>query len=136
MKIVLDTNVLLVSLSRKSPHNWIFQNLIDGQFRLCVTTDILLEYEEIIARHMGVSVAEDTLEVLLDVPTLIRIEKYYQWNLLPNDADDNKFVDCYLAAGADYLVTEDNDFNILTNVYFPKITCIKIDSFAELMNPG
>ncbi|MCB9352648.1 MAG: PIN domain-containing protein [Lewinellaceae bacterium] len=29
------------------------------------------------------------------------------------DADDNKFLDCAIAAGAEYLVTHDKDFNIL-----------------------
>ena len=65
MKVVLDTNVLLVSISRKSPFNWIFQKLIDGAFKLCVTTDILLEYEEIIAQHMGKQFARETSDILL-----------------------------------------------------------------------
>ena len=133
MKIVLDTNVLLVSISRKSPFNWIFQNLIDGAFSLCVTTDILLEYEELIAQHMGKSFAHETIDVLISLPNLKRIEKYFFWNLLPNDADDNKFVDCAIASGADYLVTEDKDFRVLESVDFPKVSCLSIDQFRTLL---
>ena len=31
------------------------------------------------------------------------IEKYYNWNLIKNDPDDNKFVDCAVAANAKYI---------------------------------
>lgn len=45
-KIVLDTNVFLVSISSKSKLHWIFNRLLNGEYILCVTTDILLEYSE------------------------------------------------------------------------------------------
>ena len=50
MKIVLDTNVLVNSFLRKSKNYWIWKALEAQQLTLCVTTDILLEYEEIITR--------------------------------------------------------------------------------------
>lgn len=51
MKIVLDTNVLINSFLRKSKNYWIWKALEAEQLTLCVTTDILLEYEEIIGRY-------------------------------------------------------------------------------------
>ena len=53
MNIVLDTNVLLVCISERSRLHWIFQALLNAEFTLCVTTDMLAEYAEIIAREMG-----------------------------------------------------------------------------------
>jgi len=35
------------------------------------------------------------------------------------DEDDNKFVDCAIAANAGYLITHDKDFNILKQTDFP-----------------
>ncbi len=52
-KVVLDTNVLLVSISERSRLHWIFRKLIEKEYILCVTTDILAEYAEIIEQHMG-----------------------------------------------------------------------------------
>ena len=46
MKVVLDTNVLLVSFSSKSNYRWVFDSFLQEQISLCVTTDILIEYEE------------------------------------------------------------------------------------------
>jgi rRNA-processing protein FCF1 len=57
LKIVLDTNVLLVSISLKSKYRPIFDAFLSEEYELCVTTDILMEYEEIISSHMGKKVA-------------------------------------------------------------------------------
>ena len=46
LKVVLDTNALLRSLSRRSPFSVILDRLYEGDFELWVTNDILLEYEE------------------------------------------------------------------------------------------
>lgn len=45
--------------------------------------------------------------------------------------DDNKFVDCAFAAGADYLVSEDNHFNILRTTPFPQLNHVTLDEFME-----
>ncbi|MDX1938974.1 MAG: putative toxin-antitoxin system toxin component, PIN family [Saprospiraceae bacterium] len=132
MKIVLDTNVILVSVSRKSPFHWVFQNLIDKNYSLCFTTDILLEYEEVIARHMDKEFAAEIIDLLLEIDNHIKIDKYFQWNLL-QDQDDDKFVDCAIASNADYLVTEDSDFRVLLNIPFPKVSIIGIEKFKSLL---
>jgi predicted nucleic acid-binding protein len=98
----------------------------------CVTTDILLEYEEIIARLMGPEFANEVLEILFDLDNLIRIERFFYWNLLEKDPDDNKFIDCAIAASADVLVSEDRVFRKLKQIKFPQVTCMRIDEFAAL----
>ena len=45
LKIILDTNIILSSVSRNSPYNIIIQKLFNEEFELFVTNDILLEYE-------------------------------------------------------------------------------------------
>jgi predicted nucleic acid-binding protein len=47
MKVVLDTNVLLVSIPKKSKYRAIFDALIDGHFNAVISNDILSEYVEI-----------------------------------------------------------------------------------------
>lgn len=119
MKVVLDTNVLLVSISRKSKDNWILQRLIKEDYTLCVTNDILLEYEEIIARHMSVNAASEIINVLLTAANVILVTRYYQWNLINADVDHNKFVDCAIASNATFIVSEDRHFDALRQIAFP-----------------
>lgn len=57
---------------------------------------------------------------------------YFQWHLL-QDADDNKFADCAIAANADYLITNDRDFNVLNQINFPKISIVTIQEFKNIV---
>jgi len=132
-KIVLDTNVLLVSISSKSKLHWLFKGLLNEEFILCVTTDILLEYAEIIEKHMGKIASESALGVLENLPNVLLINNYFKFNLL-SDLDDNKFVDCAIAANADFIVTHDKDFEKLKKLSFPKITVIDTVKFLTLHN--
>lgn len=46
MKVVLDTNVLLVSVSRRPEYYPIYRSLLPGHYQCCVTVDMWEEYEE------------------------------------------------------------------------------------------
>ena len=132
-KIVLDTNVLLVSISDRSKHHWIFKSLLGGDYTLCVTTDILTEYAEIIEQHMGHWANENTLATLENLPNIELVTSYYRFGLL-KDQDDNKFVDCAIACNTNFIVSHDNDFNILKQIDLPKVIVINTDSFQQLLN--
>lgn len=133
MKIVLDTNVLLVSISNRSRLHWIFKKLINQDYTLCVTTDILAEYEEIIEQHMGKATSDSVLGVLVNLPNIELITTYYRFQLL-KDEDDDKFVDCAIASNAKFIVSHDKDFNVLKNIAFPKVNVINTDQFAKEFN--
>ena len=127
-KVVLDTNVLLVSISERSRLHWIFKELLKKQYELYVTTDILNEYAEIIEQHMGSETSESTMGVIENLSNIHFITKYYQFQLL-KDEDDDKFVDCAIAANADFIVSHDRDFNVLKSIDFPKVKEIKAEEF-------
>jgi len=132
--IVLDTNVLLVSISSKSPYHSIFKKLIGGAYDLGVTTDILMEYEQIIGRKFNSEVAKDTIRTLLALPNVKKINVYYNWNLIEADSDDNKFVDCAVSSNATGIVTQDKHFNVLRDIDYPNITLISIADFKSSLS--
>jgi predicted nucleic acid-binding protein len=111
-----------------------FQRLLAGEFTLCVTTDILEEYEEIIGRKLGEATAAAVMEVIDNLANVGYITRYFQWNLIDADPDDDKFADCAVASGADYLVTNDGHFNVLKALSFPKITLLNIEEFKRLFD--
>lgn len=131
MNIVLDTNVLLVAVGEKSDFRPIFDAFLDEKFDLCVTTDILAEYEEIIGEHMGEKLATSLLQLIENAPNIRWVTKYYKWNLIVNDPDDNKFVDCAIACDAKFLVSDDRHFRILKQVEFPKVTLLNAEEFKD-----
>jgi uncharacterized protein len=128
---VIDTNVLLVSISSESQYHWIFQALINQKFELSVTNEILSEYEEIISTKYSPSVSHNVTRTILLLPNTIQTVVYYNWNLIQEDHDDNKFVDCAVASNADAIVTHDKHFYILESISFP---CVKVINVSELKN--
>ncbi len=133
MKIVLDTNVLLISVSDRSPVHWVFKRFLDGEYTLCVTSDILLEYEEILTRHMGAAVSDFVLQAIENAVNTEWVTKFFHWNLIIADPDDNKFVDCAIACQAKFIVTEDKHFQVLKQVDFPKVEVVSVEQFkAEI----
>jgi uncharacterized protein len=133
MKAVLDTNVLAVIISRKSRFFPIWQSLRNGGFELLVTNQMLAEYEEIIGNHLSEEIARNVLDGLELLPNVVFLSKYFYWNLIVHDPDDDKFVDCAIAGGADYLVTDDKHFDVLKTTPFPKVAVLSPDEFLEIV---
>jgi len=133
LKIVLDTNVFLVSISPKFKYYWIYEKLKNGDYELIVSNEILTEYAEKINEKFGISLSNSSLDFLLLLPNVIQVTPYYKWELIANDRDDNKFVDSAIIGNADYIVTHDKHFNVLKNIDFPKVNILKIDEFYELL---
>jgi len=134
LKIVLDTNILVVSISSKSKYHWIFSSLLNNKFELYVSNEILLEYDEIITLKYNSEVAKNVIRTLLFLENVIFVTPFFKWNLIKNDPDDNKFVDCYIVSSADFLVSNDLHFDCLKNIEFPKINVIKINEFQNIIH--
>jgi putative PIN family toxin of toxin-antitoxin system len=131
MKIVLDTNCLVVCLPKTSPYYCVWQAFRDGRITLCYTTDIINEYTEVLERFYTPKFANDVVNELLLAPNVVKTNNYYKWNLIPADPDDNKFADCTLNANADCLVTNDRHFNVLKSLEFPMIKIADIETFKN-----
>jgi putative PIN family toxin of toxin-antitoxin system len=133
MKIVLDTNCLVVSIQEYSRCHWLWQAFRDKKIVLCYTTEILSEYYEILSRYYSVSLAESAIGAILNASNAIPVTVYYSWNLITADPDDNKFVDCAVSANAKYIVSNDRHFKILESIDFQKVNISTMDEFKEIM---
>ena len=129
--VVIDTNCLLQIISKKSPYRPIWDAFLTGRYDLCVSNEILDEYQEILGQQITPTIAENLVLLILNKSNVRLIEPHFRMELIKTDPDDNKFVDCAFAAGADYLVTEDNHFNILKKTAFPKLKLVTLDEFME-----
>ena len=131
--IVLDTNCLLQALPSNSPFHKIWTEVLEGRICLCVNTDILEEYEEILATKTTPEIARNIVEAIANLSTTVFQNTYVHFELLPADSDDNKFVDCAVASDAEYIVTNDKHFNPLKEIPWPKVEIIKIAEFIKLI---
>jgi putative PIN family toxin of toxin-antitoxin system len=131
--VVIDTNILLVSVSSRSKHHWLYQLILSKKIQIAFTQDILAEYEEKLASHWHPDVAINVVRSLTELSTSVFTNVSYNLRLIEADADDNKFVDCAFAANADFIITNDSHFNILKNIDFPSIPVFRIDEFREFL---
>ena len=129
MNIVLDTNCLLMSLSRRSPYYPVWRDFVDGKYTLCISNEILAEYEEILTQKVGAEIASNVISAILDLPNTKMIQVYYHLRLITADPDD----DCAFKANARYIVTEDRHYDVLKQTPFPFIDVVGIDEFIKVL---
>ena len=129
--VVLDTNCLLQSLSRRNKYYNVWESFLQEKYVLCVSNDILEEYEEIIASHVSPVAARIAIETILRANNVLRVDAQFRFGLIEADVDDNKFVDCAIAANAEYIVTNDKHFDVLKNIPWPKLAVITIKEFIN-----
>lgn len=133
LRLVLDTNVFLVSLLPHHKYWWLFEALLNQTYILLVSNEILTEYLEKCIQKYGVELTEQQLDFLLELSNVELITNYYNWQLIDADPDDDKFVDCAVAGQADYIVTHDKHFKVLETISFPKVPIIRLEELKPLL---
>ena len=130
MKAVIDTNVLLTIISKRSRFRWIFDAIISGKVKICVSTDILFEYREILELKTNSAIAESVLKYIFASPYLKKTDIYYSFNLISKDRSDNKFVDCAISANS-FIISNDRHFRELQSIDFPKVNVFTLEEFEK-----
>ncbi len=134
MRVVIDSNIFVMCMNSSSIYHEIFNKLVKGNFILNVTTEIIFEYIEIFQRKFGSTKAETLTGFLHESPHVKNTDAFFKWNLIEADPDDNKYVDCYIASYADWLVTNDRHFETLKHNDFPPVRCVTIDEFLKILS--
>ena len=129
--VVIDTNCLLQIIARKSPYRPIWDAFLAGRFDLCVSNEILDEYQEILGQQITPTIAENVVLLILNQQNVQLVDPHFRMGIITTDPDDNKFVDCAFAAGADYLVSEDAHFKVLHQIPFPQLNLVTLDEFLN-----
>ena len=132
-RIVLDTNCLLAILSRRGNYFPVWQGLHEGKYTLCVSNEILEEYEEIICSKTNPIIASNVIQMLINSPYVQFVDTYFHFHLIEQDKDDNKFVDCAIAANARFIVSEDAHFKHLKDIPFPYVEVLRLKEFMNLL---
>ncbi|GAB4022594.1 hypothetical protein GCM10028808_70600 [Spirosoma migulaei] len=131
LRLVLDTNIFMVSLAPNYKFHWIYLAILQDKFELALSNEILPEYHEQIVRRYGVERTEASLDFLLLLPNVIRQDPSFLWQLVENDKDDNKFVDCYLASQSDHIISNDKHLHQLKGLDFPPVSILRYEEFEE-----
>lgn len=129
MRIVLDTNCLLMAISNRNRFHRVWQAFVNGEYTLCVTNDIIEEYVEVIGRNISERAAEAVVYIIMTRNNVLHIDPHFRFGLIEADPDDNKFVDCAIASNAKYIVSQDHHFDVLKTITFPRVDVVTIEEF-------
>lgn len=132
IRAVIDTNVLIKTINRKNFQFFIYDFFENDRFDWIVSTSILDEYEEKLIEFYSQKTAHLVLEILCTANSVIFSEPHFQWNIIEEDPDDNKFADLAISSNADCLVTFDKHFNIFKEMDFPRLTVVNPIQFQKL----
>ena len=134
MKVVLDTNCILQIVFPKAIYKEVWDALKARKYTICVSNEILLEYREILERRFNDSqFAESVIDAIITMPNVERVAPAYRFNLITTDPDDNKFVDCAITAGANFIVSNDRHFAELERYDFPKVEVRTLTEFLAIV---
>jgi putative PIN family toxin of toxin-antitoxin system len=109
-RIVVDTNVLASGIFWHGKPYQILNLWIHDQLSLFVNEPIFIEYDKTL-RKIGINLgkerlAEEWMNLIFHNSELVRVDQSFK---LCRDPDDDKFIDCAIAANAELIVSGDND---------------------------
>jgi uncharacterized protein len=109
MRVVIDTNVFISSFLGKGNPYKIIELWKTGAVTLCLSTDILSEYVEVLER-LSLS-GEPEIRELLDLfkksSQVVFTANPEKLSVVDIDPDENMFFECAASLHADYIITGD-----------------------------
>jgi putative PIN family toxin of toxin-antitoxin system len=106
VRVVLDTNILVSACWKPDGlEAQVVDLAMTGQITACVSSHILAEYRDVLSRRKLASVTARAQELLAALERIaLSVEATTQITASIDD-DDNRFLECATAAGADYVIT-------------------------------
>ncbi|MEE8167666.1 MAG: putative toxin-antitoxin system toxin component, PIN family [Candidatus Hydrothermarchaeales archaeon] len=109
LRVVLDTNVLISAIGWRGHPRKVLALCIDGKLTLMQTQEMLKEFERVLQRarftFIHAEKKQELLRYLIDIS--IKVTPKENVEVIKEDPDDNKFLDCAVAGKADYIVSGD-----------------------------
>ena len=106
---VPDTNIWISGIRWRGRPSEIVRLGQEGDITLITSLSILAELTHVLRDYFGAS-DDEAYEVYKRIGTFAEIVYPTQWvNAVPEDPDDNKFVECALEGRAQYIISRDQD---------------------------
>lgn len=132
VKIVVDTNVYISALGWNGNERKLINQCIDGKYEYYISRQIYNELRRVMDYPKFAftdSQKEEFISALLDSIEFINVDESIQ--IVNDDPDDNKFLECAIAAEADFIITGDPHLQELK--HYQKIKIFNAHDFLEKM---
>ena len=133
MIVVLDTNVVLSAILFGGKPRQVLEAALSGTIQLFVSEPMVEELQTVLQRpKFGVG-ARFVQTVISEVTAIAEwVEPKEQSEVVKDDPADNRFIDCAVAAKADYLISGDN--HLLKLRQWGKTRIVKVEDFITILS--
>jgi putative PIN family toxin of toxin-antitoxin system len=127
LRVVADSNIFVSALVFGGVAARLLQNAVDGKVQLFVSEAILEETLGVMRDKFGRSAEqlEEARQAILSVADMV--SERHILDIVKDDPDDNRILECALAAGADAIVSGDK--HLLRLKRFEGISIITLREF-------
>lgn len=127
--IVADTNIIISAYNFKGNPARVIDKAVTGEINMAISEPILVETRRVLRDKFGWPAEDLTeLEAVIAVYT-VRVNPTRLLNVVPDDPDDNRILECAATAEADYIITGDK--HLLTLRQFGKIRIVTPADFLQ-----
>lgn len=112
-RVTLDSNVIISALNFGGKPLQVLELARTGQIENGISNAIITETSRILYTKLNWEPADIqvAVEQILDFSKYVHAD--YTLNVVPQDVDDNRVIECALKAGSDTIVTGDTDLLVL-----------------------
>lgn len=135
MKVVLDTNVLVSGTFWTGYSFQILKKIDLKEITLILSKELIDEYNETINSDEIIEKIEnknliisETIQKVIEEATIVGPKE--KFNVVKEDPDDNKIIECAVEGCVDYIISQDN--HLLKLKEFKGIKIITPEEFLEL----
>lgn len=130
-RVVLDTNIFVSSIFwEKGNSHKIIGLVLDGRTRVFTSLSILQELEKVLRRDFEEPEGVIQRQLALIVSYAVVVRSSVKVQVVKEDPDDNKILECAMASKADYIVSGDK--HLLALGSFRGIKIISARQFMDL----
>jgi putative PIN family toxin of toxin-antitoxin system len=133
LQVTADTNILVSAIvyPRGNPRR-LLQMALSGDIDLCVSHPIIEEMADVLARKFRAT-PQDIAEAMEIVTLAARtVRPTVRLDVIKEDPDDNRILECAVSAGSDCIVTGDKDLLRLKS--YDSIRIPKVSDFMDILN--
>jgi putative PIN family toxin of toxin-antitoxin system len=135
MTVVIDTNVVLSAILFGGKPKQVLEMALSGSIHLAISESLVNELQGVLQRPKFELSAQLVQTIVSEYTSIARwMEPSEHFNVVVDDPSDNQFIDCAVAAKADYLIT--GDTHLLNLGTFKMIKIVSVDNFIDILCSG
>ena len=131
MTVVIDTNVVLSAILFGGKSKQVLEMALSGSIPLAISESLIIELQGVLQRPKFKLSAQLVQTIISEYASIANwIEPSEHFKVVVDDPSDNYFIDCAVAAKADYLITGDR--HLLNLGKFKMIKIVSADTFIDI----